>query len=134
MAIRDELVEAFEAWVLDPARGDVVDVSTHLPAGRLVTDQWPVAAVAYELADEMRQLSDRAGTVMRLPGTATWAHAARMLWTLRNDADDPAGDHADALRMLQVLDAVAFARLWRRVDAEVARLRRPADRGDATAA
>lgn len=131
MAIRDDLVEAFEAWVLDPARGDVVDVPTHQPAGPLVTDQWPVAAVAYELADEVRQLPDRTGTILRLPEGATWAHAARLLWAIRNDAEDAVGGHADAVVRLQVLDAVAFARLWRRVDAEVARLAGPGHRADA---
>lgn len=134
MATRDDLVEAFEAWVLDPARGDTVEVLTHLSAGRLVTDQWPVAAVAYELADEPAPLPDRVGTILRLPETATWAHAARLLWSLRHDPQQPAVDHAAAVRALQVLDAVALQRLWRVVDAEVAGLGRGAVRGGSSAA
>ncbi len=84
MTSHDDLVAAFDRWVLDPQRGPFMDVAVHLWRGGESQDCWTVEDVLYELADDERPVDDRVSAALRLPAAATYALAARMLWTTRH--------------------------------------------------
>lgn len=84
MTTHDDLLTAFDEWVLDPGRGPEVEVPVHLQRGGLARDRWPVADVLYELADDDSPVSSRVAAALQLPVTATYALAARILWATRH--------------------------------------------------
>lgn len=83
MISHDDLIAAFDRWVLDPQRGPDMDVAVHVGRRGLATDRWPVVDVLYELADDGRPVDRRVGEVLRLPEAATYGLAARVLWAAR---------------------------------------------------
>lgn len=84
MTSHDDLVAAFDRWVLDPARGADMAVPVHLRRGGESSDRWPVVDVLYELADDARPVDVHVQAALQLPETATYGLAARMLWATRH--------------------------------------------------
>lgn len=84
MTSHDDLLTAFDQWVLDPLRGSEVEVPVHLRRGGLASDRWPVVDVLYELADDASTVSSRVAAALQLPVDATYGLVARMLWTTRH--------------------------------------------------
>lgn len=83
MTTHDDLVIAFDQWVLDPHRGRDLEVAVHLRRG-VASDRWPVVEVLYELADVARPVDERVRVALQLPVAATYAVAARLLWATRH--------------------------------------------------
>ena len=119
MLDRSALADAFASWVLQPTHDDVVPV----PAFRDDTGTWvdalPVATIAYELADFSHPLPDAVGRALRLPASATWAHAARLLWCLREDEALHTPTYEATLRTLRSLPDDEYMRYYRVVDEAV---------------
>lgn len=84
MTSHDDLLSAFDQWVLDPQRGPEVEVPVHLRRGGLACDRWPVVDVLYELADDASTVSGRVAAALQLPLDATYGLVARVLWTSRH--------------------------------------------------
>lgn len=107
---------AFSAWVAARPRGERARVH-FVEDGRV--EVWPVATIAYELWDHDVRLPDRAATILGLPPDATYAHAARLLWCLREDERLPINTYADACTALASLSASAFRRCYEAVDESI---------------
>ena len=84
MTSHDDLVAAFDRWVLDPHRGPLMDVAVHLRRGGESSDRWRVEDVLYELADDGQPVDAHVQAALQLPVEATYGLAARMLWATRH--------------------------------------------------
>lgn len=84
MTHHDDLIDAFDQWVLDPHRGSDMDVAVTVGRRGTATDRWPVLDVLYELADETRVVDARVEAALHLPPGSTYALAARVLWATRH--------------------------------------------------
>lgn len=84
MTSHDDLVAAFDRWVLDPQRGPDMDVPVHLRRGGESSDRWSLVDVLYELADDASRVDRRVQDALQLPESATYGLAARMLWATRH--------------------------------------------------
>lgn len=119
MLDRPALADAFATWVLQPTHDDVVSVPPFRDESGAWVDALPVATIAYELADFSQPLPDSVGTALRLPTTATWAHAARLLWCLREDEALHTPTYEATLRTLRSLPDDEYMRYYRVVDEAV---------------
>lgn len=80
MTTHDDLVQAFDDWAEDRARGATVDVGVRLRRGGMSTDQWTLTDLLYELSDDAHALPERVAIALGLPDGTTYAEAARRLW------------------------------------------------------
>lgn len=119
MIARDDLAHAFADWILTPQRGDTVSVPVHRDADGVHVDALPAATVAYELSDHSEPLPDAVGVALRLPAGATYAHAARLLWCMRDDESLACQNYDDAVHQLQSLPPESFRRYYDVVDQAV---------------
>ena len=119
MLSRTDLADAFAAWVLAPRRDDMVPVPAHRDADGVHVDALPAATVAYELSDHSEPLPEPVGVALRLPASATFAHAARLLWCMRDDVTLPAHSYDAAIHALQSLPPEDFRRYYEVVDEAV---------------
>lgn len=83
---------------------------------------WSVGELLYELWDDLEELptAERMG----LPRGSTYAHAARLIWVLRDDDVFPASTHAEVVGLLQGHPNGHVAAAWRDID-EALRSREP---------
>ena len=119
MLARHDLAQAFATWVLAPRHDDVVPVPPHRDADGVHVDGLPAATVAYELSDYSEPLPEPVGVALRLPASATFAHAARLLWCMRDDESLRVQSYEQAIRTLQSLPAEDFRRYYHVVDEAV---------------
>jgi hypothetical protein len=119
MIARPDLAAAFAGWVLSERRDDLVPVPPHRDADGVHVDALPAATVAYQLADHSRTLPESVAIALRLPVSATFAHAARLLWCLRDDETQGCRTYDEAVRTLQSLPPVEFRRYYDVVDEAV---------------
>lgn len=119
MIDRSALADAFAQWVVAPRRDDMISVPAHRDANGIHVDVLPAATVAYELSDFSQPLPDSVGVALRLPASATFAHAARLLWCMRDDETFACHSYDAALRTLQSLPPDTFQRYYDVVDEAV---------------
>ena len=119
MLDRATLADAFARWVLQPTHDDVVTVPAFQDDTGAWVDALPAATITYELADFSRPLPDEVGAALRLPVSATYAHAARLLWCLREDESLHTPTYEATLRTLQALTPEEFRQYYRVVDEAV---------------
>ena len=119
MLARHDLAQAFAAWVLAPRHDDLVPVPAHRDPDDVHVDALPAATVAYELSDHSEPLPDAVGVELRLPASATYAHAARLLWCVRDDETLRCHSYEQAIRILQSLPPEDFSRYYHVVDEAV---------------
>lgn len=84
MTHHDDLIAAFDQWVLDPRRGSDMEVAVTVGRRGTATDRWLVVDVLYELADAARPVDARVEAALRLPPGSTYALAARVLWATQH--------------------------------------------------
>ncbi len=119
MMSRSDLADAFAAWVLAPRRDDMVPVPVHQDPDGVYVDALPAATVAYELSDFSRPLPDEVSVALRLPATATYAHATRLLWCLREDEELHTPTYDVTIQTLQAMPPEEFRRYYHVVDEAV---------------
>lgn len=119
MIARHDLAHAFAEWILTNHRGDTVPVPVHRDADGVHVDALPAATVAYELSDHSEPLPNAVGVALRLPAGATYAHAARLLWCMRDDEALGCRTYDEAVHRLQSLPPDAFRRYYDVVDQAV---------------
>lgn len=119
MLDRPTLADAFARWVLQPTHDDTVAVPAFRDGSGTWVDALPVATVAYELADFSDPLPDEVGAVLRLPASATYAHAARLLWCLREDEALHTPTYEATVQTLRSLPEDEYLRYYRVVDEAV---------------
>jgi hypothetical protein len=119
MIDRSALAEAFAAWIVAPRHDDVVPVPPFEDETGATVDALPAATVAYELSDFSRPVPDEVGVALRLPASATYAHAARLLWCLREDESLHTPTYEATLRTLQALSPEQFRTYYKVVDEAV---------------
>lgn len=119
MLARTDLADAFADWVLAPRRDDMVPVPAHRDVDGVHVDALPAATVAYELSDHSEPLPEPVAVALRLPVSATFAHAARLLWCLREDESLPCSSYDAAVHILQSLPPEDFRRYYEVVDEAV---------------
>lgn len=119
MLDRHDLARAFASWVRAPRHDDMVPVPAHRDADGVHVDALPAATVAYELSDHSVTLPDDVGVALRLPTSATYAHAARLLWCMRDDPTLRVRSYEEAIRTLQSLPPADFQRYYDVVDEAV---------------
>lgn len=119
MMTRSDLADAFAAWVIAPRRDEMIPVPAHRDADGVHVDALPAATVAYELSDFSRPLPDEVGVALRLPPTATFAHATRLLWCLREDESLYTPTYDATIQTLQSMAADEFRRYYDVVDEAV---------------
>lgn len=119
MLTRSDLADAFAAWILAPRRDDMISVPAHQDVDGVYVDALPAATVAYELSDFSRPLPDEVGVALRLPPTATFAHATRLLWCLREDESLHTPTYDATIQTLQSMSPEQFRRYYHVVDEAV---------------
>lgn len=119
MLPRPDLAAAFAEWVLSDRHDDMVPVPPHRDDDGVHVDALPAPTVAWELSDHSAPLPDAVGLALRLPAGATFAHAARLLWCLRDDETLNCWTYDEAIRALQTMPAATFRRYYDVVDEAV---------------
>lgn len=114
-----DLMEAFDTWVLFTTHDDEVQVPVHLDATHVRLETVPAATLTWELADQVEPLRESVGVALRLPVSATYAHAARLLWCLREDDAFACDSYGEAVRRLQSMPSDRFGRYWHAVDVAI---------------
>lgn len=116
---RRALADAFAQWILAPTHDDVVPVPEFTEDTGERVDRLPAATVTYELADYSEPLPESVATELQLPRSATFAHAARLLWCLREDEVPNTSTYEGTLQTLQALPAEERRRYYTVVDEAV---------------
>lgn len=119
MLDRPALADAFARWILQPTHDDVVAVPPFRDETGAWVDALPAATVAYELADFSDPIPDEVGAALRLPASATYAHAARLLWCLREDDALHTPTYEATVQTLKALPDDEYRRYYRVVDEAV---------------